>query len=318
MKQLITLLIITISLNNQAFVGKLLEAAAGGPKNLPNCDSEAIKERKYDKDFSDQYWMKQLNKAQKKGDYCRQAQLWWHFYLVMPKYYMDNQGHEQTIKALYKGNFFLELQWQIKNFRKERGHKESVDYMQVSSYWKHIDEQAKRDEKRNGCFNTLGYYEDPISGERFTLLEEGFMSTNDFLKRYPESVHAQEVEKAKKHLKDLNGRKLLCSAKSSFKIMENSKNRIGAENYWSIYTRLAQILANYQESKAVEESLYLMAVIIKKIDAMTEGRSNSPVDETFDFLYQENWNTKLDQIIDILVVEYSSSPWTQKVRQEFL
>lgn len=318
MKTLITLTLIILSFQNQAFIGKLLEVTGGGQKQLPNCDSEYIKERKHNKDYSDSYWMNQLNKANKSNDYCRQAQLWWHFYLVMPKYYMNNQGHEQTIKALYNGGFFMELQWQIKNYRKEKGYKETIEYYQVSSYWNYINEQAERDGKRNGCFNTLGYYEDPVSGERFTLLEEAFMSTNDFIRRYPDSENIERVEQAKNRIKNLNGNRLLCTAKSSLNIMEKRKGGANAENYWSVYTRLAQILTNYQESEAVEESLYLMATIIKKIEIKTASRSTSPVGESFDFLYSEDWQPKFDQLVEILNSEYNSSPWTQKLRQEFL
>ena len=48
-----------------------------------------------------------------------------------------------------------------------------------------------------------------------------------------------------------------------------------------------------------------------------KGRFQCPK-EWIDFLYQEDWNSKFDQLANILVFEYSSSPWTRKLQTEYL
>lgn len=315
MKTPILILTIFLSLSaNANFIGRLIEKGGGGPKELPNCDSEYMKDRELENDYPSSYWMNQLNKAVKRDDYCRQAQLWWHFYLVQPKYFMDNDGWVRTIEALYHGRFFLELQWQIKNYRKEKGHKEIVDYIQVSSYWTHLDDLVKRD-AYNKCLNPRGYYENPINGDRYSLIEEAFMSSNDFIKRYPDSKYTEEVEKKREWIKDLNGRLLLCNTKNTLQSIERKKGGPGPHNYWAIYKRLAQIVANYQESQAIEESLYLMIYTINRIEILTKGESRSTVDESYDFLYKEDWRPKFNKLVEILLTEYPNSPWADKIRQ---
>lgn len=289
------------------------------PGQIDNCDSEFIKEHQnYDYKnppknyFNKNHWLKQLEKAKTRKNYCRQAQIYYHLFNTMPyREYKRFKGHEKVIESLLAGHYFLELQWQVRNYREEYGVNERVEFMQVKSYWHYID-QLNRDQR---CVAPKAYYTNPRTKKEFRLTTEAHLSANDFLKKFPESAYAQSVQKKKDDIKDAHVLSLICETKSVQSILDNRKeSKNTAYNYFPMYKRLATVVANYKTNHRVDEAIYLLIGICHKLDEKTQHGILYP-EHPDNFIFSEDWLSKASSLKSILWENFPSSPWTHKLSQ---
>jgi hypothetical protein len=321
MKALIILSL--ISLNSHALELNIFDGLFGKikPGELLNCDSEDLKEhRKYDYKnppkyyFNKNHWLKQLEKAKKQGDYCRQSQINFHLYNAMTHVeYRNYKGHLKVVENLLAGNYFLELQWQVRNYREVRGENEYVEYMQVKSYWYYIN-RLNKDQR---CVAPKGYYTDPRTKKDFKFTTEAHLSTNDFLNKFPNSKYSAEVKKMSAEIKDARVLGLICETQSvQRKLNARNDSKNTAYNYFPLYKRLSQVVANYQESHRIDEAIYMLIGVCNKLDQKT--KNGVPPGYTYaehpdNFIFDEDWIDKANSLKEILRANFPNSQWTKQI-----
>jgi len=308
-----SLLLLSVLLNTargSSPIDKLLSLTEGKYVDFDNCDTQYLKEEKRgDGDMGEVYWMKELKRSIDKKDYCREAQITFGLYLYHPLIYRELGGLEKVISILDKGNYFLELQWHVRNYRELLPENEKVEYLQVKSYWHYIDKI--NDSGR--CLNPMGYYEK--NGKRYNLVEESQLSINTFRKKFPESRYLREIAESEIKVRAAHISYMNCTATEVIKQYEIKRERLRkAQHLWSAYTRLAPIVGHFSDSRGVSESIYLLA----KVCWYLEGHRQSDDDQlsgSYAFLHKEDWSIKLDKLVDIMDEHYSTSPWRKELDQ---
>jgi outer membrane protein assembly factor BamD (BamD/ComL family) len=293
------------------------------PGEILNCDSEDVKEhRKYNYKnppknyFNADHWFKEIAKAEKRKDYCRASQGYFHLYNIIPfKQYHELEIQKKVIESLYKGKYFLELQWQVRNYREAYGDNEEVEIMQVKSYWPYV-EYIK---EKNRCINPTGYYLDSKTGKELNIVKEAHISINVFLKNFPNSKYTAELEEKRKYVKNTNAFKLVCEAKSATNALIRVKE-VKIYHYLSIYKRLAQVVANYQESDVIEEAIYLLIDTSVKIQTLAKlpiANNDTDQNHPYNSMYEEDWQVRIDGLMNILNENFPDSEWTVKANELF-
>jgi len=295
------------------------------PTLLDNCDSEDVKEYK-DYDYKNppltysnkKFWFKEIQKANKKKDYCRKAQALFHLYNFLPwKEYHELEIHKKVITSLYQGEYFFELQWQIKNYRELYGTNEDVEIMKVKSYWNAIDKMNSRQK----CISQSGYYTDPRTHNDYDFVTEAYLSANEFLNNHPESKYSKEVDAKLSSLKDARVLKLICTSKNALdQLQKRSESKNTAYHYFAQYKRLTEIIVNFKEQERVDEVIFILIDICQKIDEKIQRgifKTGTYANHPDEFIFSENWQEKASKLREILEENYPKSPWTHQIQRVY-